>query len=450
VVDKLLIRAYSVGVGDCIHVTIPKARKDGADFHILIDCGTRGKGAVLKAALDHLKTKLPNIDGKRRLDLLLVSHEHEDHIKGFDPDWFKDVRIENLWMSVAMNRQHPQAEFKHKLHDTVALAMRSIAARNLSLSPELQDIVSRYGIGNDGAIAALTGKLPKQNKIDPLYVHAGLPAAKLKPKTLAGAAFKVLGPQENIDYYYLGKDAGDIVQTFALASSGAMRSPAAAAVLNAAPPANISGTDFRRLRSRMMSTAFAFAEEEGEVVNNTSVILLIEWRGRRLLFVGDAEWNGAYVEGKKNFAWNVAWKKHKAELGKPVDFLKIGHHGSTNSTPWNDREDGKKTEPSTILDAILPRPKGNKKPTAMAVVSTDRTKYDPIPKSPLLLEIGSRVSNTRNYYSLLGDDRARTLPLYAEYERQWLDKPQPWRTDIETMVSGDVFVEVAIEPASGH
>ena len=229
-----------------------------------------------------------------------------------------------------------------------------------------------------------------------------------------------------------------------------MRSPAQVAGLNAAPPANISGTDFRRLRSRMMSTAFAFAEEEGEVVNNTSVILLIEWRGRRLLFVGDAEWNAAYVEGKKNFAWNVAWKKYGAELRKPVDFLKIGHHGSTNATPWNDREDGKQTEPSTILDAILPQPKGNKKPTALAVVSTDRTKYDPIPKSPLLLEIGTRVSNTRNYFSLLGEDRARTLPLYEEYERRWLDKLQPWRTDIETMISGDAFVEVTIEPAPGH
>ena len=73
-------------------------------------------------------------------------------------------------------------------------------------------------------------------------------------------------------------------------------------------PANISASDFERLRSRMMSSAFAFAEEEGEVVNNTSVMLLIEWRGRRLLFVGDAEWNSAYKEKKKNFAWNTAWR----------------------------------------------------------------------------------------------------------------------------------------------
>jgi hypothetical protein len=87
-------------------------------------------------------------------------------------------------------------------------------------------------------------------------------------------------------------------------------------------------------------------------------------------------------------------------------------------------------------------------PTATAIVSTDRTKYDPIPKSPLLVEIGRRVSNTRDYYALLGDERAQTLPLYTEYEHQWLDKPQPWRTDIETMLSGEIFVEIEIEPTS--
>ncbi len=447
-VDQLVIRAYSVGVGDCIHVRIPGARKDGADFHLLIDCGTRGKGAVLKTALEHLKGELPKVGRKRRLDLLLVSHEHEDHIKGFDPRWFADVAIENIWMSCAMNRNHPQAKFKHKLHDDVALAMRNIAARGLALSPELQDMVDRYGIGNDGAIAELTKTLPAENGITPLYVHAGLPAKQLKPATLDGASFKVLGPQENIDYYYLGKDAGDVVKTFARAASGALASPAAGAAKAAAPrPANISGADFTRLRERMMSRAFAFAEEEGEVVNNTSVILLIEWRGRRLLFVGDAEWNGAYAEGRKNFGWNVAWHKRRADLAAPIDFLKIGHHGSTNSTPCNDREDGKPTEPAAILDAILPRPAAGRKPTAQAVVSTDRTKYDPIPKAPLLLELGRRVRNTRNYASRLGAERARGLPLYEEYEAKWLDRPQPLRTDLESLLDGGLFTEVVIDAA---
>lgn len=447
-VDKLLIRSYSVGVGDCIHVSIPKARGDGADFHMLVDCGTRGKGTLLRAALGHIKTQLPEVDGKRRLDLLLVSHEHEDHIKGLDPDWLDDVSIDNIWMSAAMNRDHPQAEFKHRLHDEVAFAMRGISERNLALGPELEDIVSRHGIANDGAIKALTETLPARNGIKPLYVHSAIPQASLKPASLVGATFKVLGPQEDIDYYYLGKDAESLVRTFSMSAAGAMRPPGTAAG-DPLPP-NISGSDFRRLRSRMMSNVFAFAEEEGEVVNNTSVMLLVEWRGRRLLFVGDAEWNTRYVEGKKNFAWNVAWEKHRDELSKPVDFLKIGHHGSTNSTPWNDKEDGKSTEPGRILDAILPLPSGGARSAALAIVSTDRTKYDPIPKSPLLAEIGRRVSNTRDYHEALGDERARALPLYDVYERQWLGQQQPWRTDLETQLSGEIYMDVSLDPAPGH
>ena len=58
-------------------------------------------------------------------------------------------------MSVAMDRNHPQAKFAHQLHDMAATAMRNIAARGLALSPELEDIVNRYGISNDGAVDAL-------------------------------------------------------------------------------------------------------------------------------------------------------------------------------------------------------------------------------------------------------------------------------------------------------
>jgi beta-lactamase superfamily II metal-dependent hydrolase len=445
-VDKLIIRVYSVGVGDCIHVRIPHGRTDGDDFHLLIDCGTRGKAALLKAAVDHLKANLPEVAGKRRLDMMLISHEHEDHIKGVDPKWLADVAIENLWMSAAMNRAHPQAKFKHSFHDEVAAAMRGIAARGLALSPDLQDMVSRYSIANEGAIEALTKDLPASNKIEPLYVHAGLPANELRPTTLAGATFKVLGPQENIDYYYLGLDAAKKVERLSLTGAAATDEGSQNAHRTSHVPPNISRRDFERLKARMMSNLFAFAEEEGEIVNNTSVMLLIEWQGRRLLFVGDAEWNSRFVPGRKNFAWNVAWEKHKQELKEPIDFLKVGHHGSTNSTPWNDREDGEDSEPAQILDAILPLPEKGKKPKAQAVVSTDRTKYDSIPKAPLLVELGRRVSNTRRYGNVLDPDMIAGLPLYETHEKIWLDKSQPWRTDLETAMTGQLFVEVAIKP----
>ena len=147
----------------------------------------------------------------------------------------------------------------------------------------------------------------------------------------------------------------------------------------------------------MMSSAFAFAELSSKVTNNTSVVLLIEWKGKRLLFVGDAEWDTKFKEGKANGAWNVMWHERKAELNAPIDFLKIGHHGSVNATPWNDQEDGQVTEPSTILDAILPLPASGHRPTAKAVVSTKRKNYETIPRSALLVELGKRVQNVRNY-----------------------------------------------------
>lgn len=450
-VDKLLIRAYNVGVGDCIYVRIPKARTKGGvvdDFHILIDCGKKSSDDLLKVAIDHLKTQLPNEGGKKRLDLLLVSHEHEDHIKGMNIDWFSDIKIENLWMSVAMDRDHPQAKFAHQLHDMASQAMTSIAARGLALSPELQDIVSRYGVTNDKAVDALRKQLPEANGIEPLYVHADLKPAKLKPKTLEGAVFKVLGPEFDIDHYYLGDSAGEILHGLSMVTgvkasqSATGKGPTRKAD---AIPQNIGLGDYRRLQSRMMANAFAFAEEEGEIVNNTSVMLLIEWKGKRLLFVGDAEWNSKYRKDKKNFAWNTAWQLRQAELNKPVDFLKIGHHGSINSTPWNDKEDGKVTEASTILDAILPLPKPGKKPTAKAVVSTERTTYKVIPRATLLVELGKRLSNTRNYRSELTEEQISELPNYADYDEKWLDKLQPLRTDLETRITGKGFVDIEIE-----
>ena len=193
----------------------------------------------------------------------------------------------------------------------------------------------------------------------------------------------------------------------------------------------------------MMSSAFAFAELSSKVTNNTSVVLLIEWRRKRLLFVGDAEWDAKFKEGKANGAWNVMWHERKAALRNPIHFLKIGHHGSENATPWNDLEDGQVTEPSTILDAILPLPRGTTKPKAMAVVSTKRKNYETIPRSALLAELGRRVRNVRNYDDELGT-RAPTLPKYTQFEKQWLDAPQPLRTDCENLLSGANFVDVEI------
>ena len=228
-------------------------------------------------------------------------------------------------------------------------------------------------------------------------------------------------------------------------------------------PANISATDFRVLQSRMLSNALAFAAKDSSIQNNLSVVLLLEWKKRRLLFVGDAEWEGEFQEGKHNGSWNVMWEKHrKTHLSAPVDFLKIGHHGSTNATPhpaeW--RKSNKKPvgSPSVweILDVLLPVPKKGQKPVAQAIVSTEREFYDPIPECKLLVDLARRVKNTRNYgadlqaNSIAADSiwvttKAKKNKFFDNFEKEFLDQPQPLRTDLECLISGQGFVDVDIE-----
>lgn len=440
--DKLLIRAFDVEVGDCFYVRIPNARLyDGVrdDFHILIDCGTKGSKTLPRAALEALVDDLPVIDGKSQLDLLVVTHEHQDHIKGLDPADFADIEIENVWVTTAMDPDHPQAKLTNSLHGFASDAMRRLAGRPLALSPELRDLMELYGVDNDTAVAAIRDTLP--GAAGPVYVSAGMTSEDLG-LWLDGSTIHVLAPERNIDRFYLGE---------AEAQLNALRAGAAhfgrAAEPDAAP-ANIGTAAFRRLQSRMLSNAFAFAELASRIKNNTSVVLLIEWEGRRLLFVGDAEWEGEFAKGKQNGSWNVMWNERHGLLAQPIDFLKVGHHGSTNATPWDDG-DGGHTEPVEILDAILPLPSAGKAPTAQALVSTKRRNYKTIPRAELLAEIGRRVTNTRDYHAALtgaGLDPT-TLPHYTELEAPWIHEPQPLRTDLEGLITGQAWVDVEISPA---
>jgi hypothetical protein len=105
----------------------------------------------------------------------------------------------------------------------------------------------------------------------------------------------------------------------------------------------------------MLSTALAFADLDGKVCNNTSVVLFLEWKGKRLLFGGDAEWDGAFKKGTKaNCSWNVMWNLRKDKLNGALDFYKVRHHGSVNATPWGQTAAAREGEPLAILNAILP------------------------------------------------------------------------------------------------
>lgn len=447
---ELLIRVYDVGLGDCILCRLPGAAQVGGssvDFHMLIDCGSLTGMQPLQAALNDLAAVLPDTDGgMKRLDLLVITHEHRDHIAGLDPALFARFKIGAIWMNAAMDPNHPQASRTQKLHAVAAQAMRGLVATGRPLGPALASLVDVVGIDNIGAMRALRTGLPKANGIEPKYVHAGQSNVDLG-LPLVGAVIRVLGPEQDIDRFYLGK-TGTTVGALAIARGPeATESPASPVDTAMEQPVNMGRAAFQQLRARMLSTALAFADLSGHVRNNSSVILLVEWQGRRLLFVGDAEWDHGFKEGKSNGSWNVMWAKRRKLLAAPVDFLKIGHHGSENATPWN--QTGELSEPAMILDAILPLPPDGREPSAVAVASTRRANYPTIPKAQLLNEIGRRVRNVSDYDARLraADRDPADLPHFSEFERDFLTVPQPQRTDLERILTGKGFVDVKLTPA---
>jgi hypothetical protein len=84
-----------------------------------------------------------------------------------------------------------------------------------------------------------------------------------------------------------------------------------------------------------------------DALNNTSVILLFEVGGKKLLFPGDAQWEN----------WEYALSRDETrDLLKDVDLYKVGHHGSLNATPksmWKLFENKGKPSKKGRLTSVL-------------------------------------------------------------------------------------------------
>ncbi len=449
--DKLLVRIYSVGFGECIYVRIPD---NGGHFHMLIDCGTSAAADTLKPVVDDVRSMLTrDQDGKAHLDLLVATHPHADHIKGFDPEWFEDVQIGRIWLSLFMKPDHPQAKKMQAFQDMANVAALALLnRRGLQLSPGVQSLLER-SIWNPGAIKALREDLAQSSGIHPQYplyvardLAKRLSAADRKQHRLSyeqsatcfrgfqekATCLRVLSPDWDIDKFYLGQgtfDSNSLIDEYLLRTDAYQASPETldgsslatehaqgSATRKALQPGNISERDFRQLRGHMLYSALAFSQKDDRLKNNLSVVLLLEWHGRRLLFTGDAEWQGKGVrEGRRNSTWDVMLHHPdvKQLLLQPLDLLKVAHHGSHNGTPFHEGDKEEYLEKMVSPDQTQ---------VLVSTVFGEHGEKNPVPHPLLMEELGRLAANRRKY---IKDPEPMLRKVY-----------QPHRTDLEPPVAG--------------
>jgi beta-lactamase superfamily II metal-dependent hydrolase len=384
---ELRIRMYRVGFGDFFLVTVPT---DDGPQHILIDCGvtpgTTRKGDIgtIKDAVAHMAKET----GKK-LALIIVTHRHQDHIVGFSrsSDIFQDFKVEAVWMSI-WETEYDAGEtagkktrslafgFQEEL-TALAFGMQQHLAMAGSDSPDVEAIAAmlQNATGIDQAeLAAAGGEGAAKNGgkgggtnaaslnflktglgIEPEYYAKGdtprLPAALKK----AGLTAEILGPPptDAVDFMKLMDLKKNVGQFLGEANDGSgekftpfgpqYRAEASAYPASAfrewerasrdAPAAAMEAT----IQAAQPTLLFTAAKTLDDFLNNQSLVVLLTFNGKKLLFAGDAQggnWEYWMFGGTPTKAPSVDQieKDSQAILGR-LDFYKMGHHGSTNATP---------------------------------------------------------------------------------------------------------------------
>ncbi|NWF95716.1 MAG: MBL fold metallo-hydrolase [Candidatus Thorarchaeota archaeon] len=294
--ETLRVRAYNVGLGDCILVTLPagKERK-----HLLVDFGsTRGKDkAYLKAVCKDILEQV----GDDPLAVFL-SHGHMDHFKGLHNHLSElDAKTEvlltthHLRTAEAMRAGTRDGPVMSAL-DTV---MKDLKSR---LKSEKSDEETRALAEDRDETDRMLDELCKELGDRVRYLARGAHQVLAPFLRGTGAKIEILAPERDNTAY--------TERTFSkLLTAPERRSIGRGLILDMIR---------ERIKSRVALKDLLMAEREYD--NSTSLVFSLEWKGKLLLFPGDAELP----------SWEVM---HEKGVLRPVDLLKVAHHASPNGTP---------------------------------------------------------------------------------------------------------------------
>jgi hypothetical protein len=385
---QVTVRHYCQGIGDCHLLKFTKS--DGSLYWMMIDCGIHTSVKNGSATVGRIVDDVLAIT-KGKLDVIVATHEHADHLSGFSSasKAFEKFDVGEIWMGWTEDPADKQAQALDKYKEQAVSALQA----------------TEQALNGNGRVNGYLGMV--RNGLTPLLqFQFGAKGDKVRDmrknlvKLVARSKLRYLEPKDrpitipglpNLRIYVLGppRDPNLIKiverksEMYGLAGAG---SPVAQAMLNgfavrkgkldisddyAAPfdgkvGARLSGlTDlkhkrrhkraldrlapdlaalvsnhylgagqsWRRIDHDWLSAGAGLGMQLDAKTNNTSLVLAFEFvdSGRVMLFTGDAQ-VGNWL-GWQSLKWKVADKTVTGPdlLGRTV-YYKVGHHGSENAT----------------------------------------------------------------------------------------------------------------------
>jgi beta-lactamase superfamily II metal-dependent hydrolase len=355
--DKLRIRAYNVGFGDAILISVPDRTIESKRKlrHILIDVGSvkdDDGGPYFEPVIRDVLEVL----GGEPLDLYVMTHEHMDHVKGLYCAAKKqqpplELKVDCVWLTASSAPcyylGHPEARKKRlemeKTFQAIERFTKSLRATDEVIPTGIDALLFSNNPHSTKQCVDYLRKLAIKRKT---YIYRGCNLTGTHP--FLEATFNIWAPEENtVDYYNRFRP-----MILGVSTSGESRN---LPMLNRPkPPRGVAPEDFDRLVESRRHGYVDNLLTIDAAANNTSIVFCLNWRGWKLLFSGDAE----------KRSWKTM-EKHK--LLEPVHFFKISHHGSSNGIP------------SPGLLDVLFRKKQNENRELKALISTYPGIYNNVP-----------------------------------------------------------------------
>lgn len=332
------VRMYNAGFGDCFLLTFPAADRPRK---VLIDCGkhTLSKtGPKLGRIVEQVLKDIQEPEGPR-VDVVVATHRHWDHVQGFADEGWRDVSVGEVWMpwtedpADAVARDICDRQSRRAAHLQLGIGA-------LAMDPVEQEYLLGYA-GNSLKNAAAMKRLHEGFK--------GVSRRRFLPKALEEKNHFRTSLLPGVEVYALGPSRNPEVmremeppenESFLWAWERQPEQPGG----GLAPfdsRFKLSRTEYEERSLGSLAEDFPAASEKkiAEVfddpafellakleaaVNSTSLVLLFHVGNAWMLFPGDAQWG----------TWNgILSHPVHSRLLERLTFYKVGHHGSHNATP---------------------------------------------------------------------------------------------------------------------